>query len=218
MPDVGPILAPLAVAGLLAVMLAFTFGTQRNVRKGNEVLAWLQRGLPGLGPRATLRWLGSSAVQLDVVDPNEPFRDVACLVVLEPRDVPVLWLATRSRGRRDVLIVRASLRRAPMIDIEAVDPGAWLTADDESDPDWRSIELRPGVRASASAPPDPSIVGAVGKAWDDLAAATGGPWRISIRRTVPHLEVHVSPPQRDGPTSEGLVSAIHRLARSLAGG
>jgi hypothetical protein len=217
-PDPGSILAPLAVAGLLAVMLAFTFGTQRNIRKGNAVLAWLQRGLPLLGRRATLRWLGSSAVQLDIVEPVEPFREATCLVVLEPRDVPFLWLATRSRGRRDVLIIRGNLRRAPRVDLEAVDPAAWLVADDESDPEWTSIDLRPGVRASASTDPEQAIVGAVREAWNDLAAASGGTWRISIRRTVPHLQVHVRPPLPTSPPSDRLVSAVQQLARSLAGG
>jgi hypothetical protein len=217
-PDVGSILAPLAIAALLAVMLAFTFGTQRNIRRGNEVLAWLQGGLPHLGRRATLRWLGSSAVQLDIVDPAEPFREVACLVVLEPRDVPLLWLVARSRGRRDVLIVRGNLRRAPQIDLEAVDPAAWLRADEGPDDEWRSFQLRPGVRASTSTEPDPAIVGAVREAWDQLAAASGGTWRISISRTVPHLEVHVRPPRPTSPPSDRLVAAVQNLARGLAGG
>ena len=39
-------------------MLWFALGTQRNISKGNELLRWLQTGLPMLGRKATMRWLG----------------------------------------------------------------------------------------------------------------------------------------------------------------
>ncbi|MGH2667639.1 MAG: hypothetical protein ACRDH5_00695, partial [bacterium] len=54
----------LAVVLLLVVMLWFTWGTQHNISRGNQLLRWLQDGLPLLGRRTTLRWLGSSAAEL----------------------------------------------------------------------------------------------------------------------------------------------------------
>ena len=64
----------IAIGLILFVMLWFALGTQRNIRIGNDLLRWLQRGLPLLGRRTTLRWLGSSAVELRIVEPAEPFR------------------------------------------------------------------------------------------------------------------------------------------------
>src|SRR5206468_1204685 len=63
----------LAIGLILFVMLWFALGTQRNIRRGNALLEWLQGGLPIIGPRTTLRWLGSSAVELHVADAVAPF-------------------------------------------------------------------------------------------------------------------------------------------------
>ena len=65
----------IAIGMILFVMLWFALGTQRNIRKGNDLLRWLQGGLPILGRRTTMRWLGSSAVELGIVEPASPFRE-----------------------------------------------------------------------------------------------------------------------------------------------
>src|SRR4051794_24735893 len=41
-PDPAAVLVSLAVALLLVVMLSFALGTQRNIRRGNARLEWLQ--------------------------------------------------------------------------------------------------------------------------------------------------------------------------------
>jgi hypothetical protein len=87
MQDLGGIGPAIVIALLIVVMLWFTLGTQRNIRKGNHLLVWLQEDLPRIGPRTTLRWLGSSAVELTIVEPREPFRTATVVLVLEPRDV-----------------------------------------------------------------------------------------------------------------------------------
>jgi hypothetical protein len=88
LPALGTAVAILLV---LAVMLWFTWGTQRNISRGNALIRWLQPGLPVLGRRATIKWLGSSAVELGIVEPAPPFAEASVVVVLEPRDVPWLW-------------------------------------------------------------------------------------------------------------------------------
>lgn len=217
MPDLGTLLASLALVGLLVVMLAFAFGTQRNISKGNARLAWVQSALPALGRKTTLRWLGSSAVQLDLVDPAEPFREVTVLYVLEPRDVPLLWLFSRASGRRDVLILRASLRRAPQLDLEATTPHAWIKAPDTDEVvTWPAAAFPGGVHAAASAGADQSAVTAARRAWEQLGAATDSVWRLSIRRTVPHLEVHVRPADAARAPAERVVQPFVDLATELA--
>ena len=101
------------VVVVIAIVGWFALGTHLNVRKGHRFLEWLQSGLPLVGEKTTLRWLGSSVVHLQIENAREPFRRVEVLVVLEPRDVPPLWLLSRLRGRRDLLIVRTELRSVP---------------------------------------------------------------------------------------------------------
>jgi hypothetical protein len=211
MPDgVGP---AIAIGLLIVVMLWFTFGTQRNIRKGNDLLAWLQGGLPLIGPRTTMRWLGSSAVELRIAEPNEPFRDATVVVVLEPRDVGLLWAFARFRGRRDFIIIRGNLRRPPRFSADVGDPTGWTgRMDPPADTGLRQTTWSEGVVAHLDANADEAIVR---EAWRRLDATSAGVWRFTIQPVVPHLEVHVRPPDRNAIGAEQLVSGVVDLARQL---
>ena len=206
-----------AILLVLVVMLWFTWGTQRNISRGNELLRWLQAGLPVLGRRATVKWLGSSAVELGIVEPAPPFAEASVVVVLEPRDVPWFWAWSRRRGRRDFLILRARLERPPGLELEAGDEAGWTGADRTAALDegsWaRADRDRPGLRVFHAPGSDPAQVLAF---LDRLTVASGGVWRLSVRREPPHLEVHVRPPEPAGPPgAEGLLEAFADLARTV---
>jgi len=64
MPDLGSLGPGLLLAVAAVVLLWFTFGTQRNIRRGNRLLRWLQDGLAELGPRTTLRGYESVPVRV----------------------------------------------------------------------------------------------------------------------------------------------------------
>jgi len=117
----------LFVLAIIIFLGWFAVGTQLNVRKGERVLRWLQDGLGLVGEKTTLRWLGSSAVELKVQKVRKPFRQVEIFVVLEPRDVPFIWWFFRARGRRDLFIVRAHVAAPPPFELEAFDKRAWST-------------------------------------------------------------------------------------------
>jgi hypothetical protein len=209
---------PSAAIGLiLVVMLWFALGTQRNITKGNELLRWLQGGLPMVGRRTTLRWLGSSAVELGIAEPQPPFRQATVVIVLEPRDVAVLWAFARSRGRRDFVIVRANLVRAPRFSMDVRDPTGWTGrqeplagTDDQSHaqnwPDGCIAIVGPGADEAA-----------VRSAWGRLAKHSGGVWRLTVQPIVPHVEVHFRPPVSASTTSDALLTPIRELAATLAG-
>src|SRR5918992_4382741 len=125
MPDPTVLIPGLLIALLAVVMVWFTIGTQRNISRGNRLLRWLADGLPALGPRTTLRWLGSSVAELRITQPRQPYREAVVMVVLEPRDLGALWAVARRRGRRDFLLLRLSLVRAPRWEADLIDPAAW---------------------------------------------------------------------------------------------
>src|ERR671919_1510032 len=158
MSGAGPIGAILIVL-LIVVMLWFALGTQRNVRRGNELLRWLQDGLPLLGKRTTMRWLGSSAIVLKIAEAAAPFREAEVVVVLEPRDVAMLWAWSRRRGRRDFIIFRGWLRRPPRFELEAGDERGWTGGDrlKRLDPEsWDRADWE-GVRVARSRDADPDV-------------------------------------------------------------
>ncbi|TMF34398.1 MAG: hypothetical protein E6I26_12175 [Chloroflexi bacterium] len=210
----------IAIGLILFVMLWFALGTQRNIRIGNDLLRWLQRGLPLLGRRTTLRWLGSSAVELRIVEPAEPFREATVLAVLEPRDVSLLWAFARWRGRRDFLIVRASLVRPPRFSMEVRDPRTWTGRADGHDQatngggetGWHRLDWPGGCVAVAGPGADEA---AIRSTWEALGAASGGVWKLTVQPVVPHLEVHVRPAGDRPVGADALLTPIRQLAATL---
>jgi hypothetical protein len=205
----------IAIALILLVMLWFALGTQRNIGKGNDLLRWLQAGLPMLGRKTTMRWLGSSAVELGIANAEPPFREATVVVVLEPRDVSLLWAYARSRGRRDFLIVRTNLRRAPRFSMDVGDPSGWTGRPDagEVEPGWRTVEWPNGCIALVGPGADEATVRS---AWDRLGRVSVGVWRLTIQPVVPHLEVHLRPPATGEVTSDKVLAPIRDLAAALA--
>jgi hypothetical protein len=213
----GSIVPSTLLVALVVVLLWFAVGTQQNIRRGNRMLGWLQDGLPLLGRRTTLRWLGSSAARLGIAEANDPFREAEVVVVLEPRDVGILWAWGRARRRRDFVILRGTLGAAPSFELEALDSRGWtgrrrparVESGDRRTSDWGDRQV--SVRHTAATEPSE-----IRPLWKALNEASAGVWQLSIRRTPPHLEVHVLPPDLDSVSSERLVEAFLALGRRLA--
>jgi hypothetical protein len=219
MPDPIAFLPGLLVALLAIVMVWFTIGTQRNISRGNRLLRWLSDGLPALGPRTTLRWLGSSVAELKISQPRHPYREAVVMVVLEPRDLGALWALARRRGRRDFLLLRLSLLRAPTVRVDLLDPAAW-TADhrrrDELDPERHESWTDAGGRSVRMDHDGRADLAALREHWDRLGRHSGGAWRISVRPTVPHLEVHVLAPDVERDDARALLDQVGELARAIS--
>lgn len=219
MADPSALLPGIGVVLVAAVLLWFAFGTSVNLRRGHRVMRWLQGGLPLLGPRATLRWLGSSVAELTIVGPHPPYRSAVVMIVLEPRDLGALWALARSRGRRDFLLVRMDLLRAPRLRADLIAPRAWTARDRRSDDapfpreqtwtDASGAEVR--LRHD-----DGADVARLRGFWERLRRESGGAWRISVRPLVPHLEVHLLVPPLETADAHALLSTIAELAEAVA--
>jgi hypothetical protein len=189
----------------------FALGTHLNVRKGQRFLEWLQSGLPLIGEKTTLRWLGSSVVHLQIEHAREPFRRVEVLVVLEPRDVPPLWLLSRLRGRRDLLIVRTELRFVPKVQVEILNRQAWSTRGIDKEvrqQQWQLVPFEnPGFQVYAL-PPVANVAELVAEAERPGFSLV----RVGVRRTNNNLEMQWRLPSR--PTSAAL--SVFETAQRLA--
>ena len=75
--------AVLAVA-VVVVIGWFAVGSIWNVRKGSATLRWFREGLPLLGEKTTLRWLGTTSVELHLSKAKPPFETVTLVIFLEP--------------------------------------------------------------------------------------------------------------------------------------
>ena len=201
----------------VALVAWFAAGTIWNVRTGREFMRWMHGGLPTLGQRTTVRWLGSSVVEMVIRDGKPPFASATVLIFLEARDMPWMWAIGRSRGRRDTLIIRGVLRRIPEVEFEVLDSASWSARDARPrvPPKWLVHQTKP---------PGDLIVhydSAAGLTRADallaLAERAGlAVRRLSLRRTEPNFQLHVSLPDRRQPAHD-FFKAVHTLAeRALA--
>lgn len=195
----------------------FAIGTQWNIQKGNGALKWFREGLPLIGEKTTMRWLGSSVVELKIPKAKDPFRNAETLVVFEPRDVLLLWAYTRARGRRDMLIFRAQLRTAPQFEMEAFDPKSWRTHEIERDvtrKHWMRLELAPPLHAYYTGDDAANIA----KLLIDLGQRGGARIvRLSVHRTVPNLEIHWLLPDIKYNSSRDWFSNLRRIGQGALG-
>jgi len=102
-----------AVIGL-CVFLALWYGGGHlyNRRRGQRLFCWLEAGLDVLGGEREAGWIGSpaSGARTNVIHAAPPFRRLEITLLLENREVPLLWLLDYLRGKQDGLIIRATLR------------------------------------------------------------------------------------------------------------
>lgn len=197
---------------VLFVVGWFAVGTHLNVRKGESVLTWLQDGLPLLGEKTTLRWLGSSAVELKIEHAKPPFHSAQVMVLLEPRDVPLIWWLSRLRGRRDLFIFRGELRSSPRREFEAFEPGAWSAAGvarNLKQDEWTPVAAPASLSAfaaQASSNPTPAIAAA------SLNRCV--PVRVALRRSDPNLEIQWMLDELREHSAREVVEAIQRTAQA----
>ena len=195
----------------VAVVAWFAAGTIWNVRKGSALMRWMQGGgkggLRALGERTTVRWLGSTAVEMVIADTKSPFAGVTLVIFLEPRDLP-WWPISRARGRRDTLIIRGMLRRAPAVELEALDPASWSGRDalPRVPREWlvREGKIVAHYESSPALERANALIARAQSAGMHAA-------RLSVRRAEPHFQLHVLLPDRARPARE-FFEAVHGLS------
>jgi hypothetical protein len=201
------------IAAVTLVMGWFAVGSIWNVRKGSATLRWFREGLPLLGEKTTLRWLGTSSVELVLARAKPPFESVTLVIFLEPRDVPWIWAFSRGRGRRDTLIVRGQMRRPPSHDIEALSPGSWSARDAQRRMASESWPLESsaasGLAIFARVEGDRRLAEALLELARDAGMEVR---RLSVRRQEPHFQLHVDLPAPTTPAN-----AFFQALRAISG-
>jgi hypothetical protein len=168
------------------------------VKRGNKAVRWLQGGLKTVGDKATVRWIGTTAVDLGLATAKPPFESASLVVFLAPRDLPWLWAVSRARGRRDTLILRTRLQKPPVADVELLDRASWSVRE----------PVEPGGLAAFYRFDE--ALGRADMLWQEARDAGATVRRLSVRRNEPHLELHV-----DLPAAPLDAAGFFRTVRSL---
>lgn len=97
----------------LSVVLGLWYigGHLYNRRHGRRLFHWLEEGLKLLGAEYQWGWLGSpaSGARILVHPAPPPFRRMEITLLLENREIPLLWIADRLQKKRDSVIIKATL-------------------------------------------------------------------------------------------------------------
>jgi hypothetical protein len=210
------IMVGLAAALALAFTAWFFLGAQWNVNRAHAGLRWLREGLPLLGPKATMRWMGTTGVTLGLNAANEPFKSAEVLFLMEPRDVIPLWLLAHFvRHRRDFMIVRGDLRRHARVEFNVLDEKSWSGKEalkNNTPREWTRTALPGGLLLAAEGPDAANAARQMLAQMGPLATRVR---RVSVRRTLPHLEVHMNVPWESGVSSTDVLTIIKNSGKLL---
>jgi hypothetical protein len=148
--------ATIVVIGLCTfLVLWYGAGHIYNRRLGRRLYLWLEPGVAVLGGRREASWIGSpaSGARIHITRAEPPFTRLEVTLLLARREIPLLWLIDHLRGRRDGLIIRATLRSPRQGEIEV-----------------RPVGSNSRIPSSSSVPPSRQAP------WTDEQ----GPWGLSI--------------------------------------
>lgn len=195
----------------------FAIGMIYNLRRGDKVLKWMQDGLPLIGQRTTFRWLGTSVAEMGISKTKRPFQRMDILLVLKPRDVFWMTIIALIQGRDDVLIFRAALGTAPLLDLELADPKTWSGRDalgKVTKRGWEGIDYR-GMRLMAPK----GLLNLAQETLDRLASPMQSLSpryvRLSLHKTAPNLEVHLPFPNPHETDANAYFRALSELGRAI---
>ena len=194
----------------------YLVGNEVMRRRGRSLAVWCKRSLDPLGGRQAIQWLTTQSFRLEVEGLKAPFGSGTLSGLVESLDVPVIWLANRANGRRDMVLLQVSLRQQPIWGFELYRPRSVLAGDARKyarDEGWTEIAVDGFQLASASGPK-------MEKAARELMAALGDEAtnliRLAVRRRGLHLTLALNVPDRSRLSPQDFSRIVERLAGAVS--
>ena len=212
MPELGEALGLPVALGLGVVLVGwYVAGNELMRRRAHRLALWSKRVIDPLGGTQSIRWLGGQAFRLEVEGPKAPFRSVMVTGLVESWDVPMVWAWNRLHGRRDMVLLQATLRAQPLWGLEVYRPGTVLAGDSRHlarQEGWTESPLEELTVAAPGEPPRRLAAELV----EVLDSERSRLVRLAVRRRGNHLTLalNVPDPARFDPAQ------VNGLARRLA--
>jgi len=206
----------IALCVLLTVW--YVVGWQLNRTRGGHLLEWLVRGLRTSGDQTTVSKLGMSGFQVNVRKARAPFKTIEATIVLQPREILLLWILNLLRGRSDYLILKATLRSSPRAEVEVVGKRGPLVERvikgvDESD--WTRRDTASGLVMAFRGKGGEQQANAISHLVENISARLV---RLSLSEKAPHLLANLSLAGLDQESALLLLSSLRDLAKAAAPG
>jgi len=183
------------VIGISAFLIAwYVVAGYLNRKRGIRIYRWLRDGLEKIGPISDMQWIGSSGSGGKIVlsKADFPFERVEAIFLLETRELLPLWIFNLLRNKRDELILKASLRSTPPLEIEVARKGdnqfsKLLVIDNK--PPFTLISAPEGMQIAARGKQNPNSLETLREYLTEEGEAIK---RLSVRKSVPQLVLHIS--------------------------
>jgi len=203
--------AVIAFCALLVVW--YIVGWQMNRKRGEQLLEWVLQGLRALGgDQITVSKLGTSGFQVSVTRVQAPFKSIEATILLQPREILLLWIFNLLRGRTDYLVFKATLRAWPQGEIEVMKRSRLgkqvLKGLDEET--WMSQETASGLVIACRGEKGQQQAAAISRLVEDLSPRL---LRLSLSKKDPHFLVTLSLAGLDEQSALFLLSSLRDLAQ-----
>jgi hypothetical protein len=205
--------AVIALGALLVIW--YIVGCQMNRRHGKRLLGWIIQGLRAFGGQITVGRLGTSGFQVNVGKTEAPFKRIEATILLEPREILLLWIFNLLRGRTDYLVFKGTLRASPRGGVEVIKKRERLTRrvlkglDEKA---WTRQETASGLVIACRGEKGQQQANAISHLVEDLSPRLV---RLSLSKKAPHLLVSLSLAGIDEQSALLLLSSLKDLAQAV---
>ena len=200
------------IAFCILLTIWYIVGWQVNRRRGRRLLEWILQGLRAFGDQITVSRLGTSGFQVNVRKPQPPFKRIETTILLEPREILLLWILNLLRGRADYLVLKGTLRASPRGEVEVVKKKGRLARrvlkglDEKA---WTRQETADGLVIAYRGKQGRQQADAISHLVEDLSPRL---LRLSLSKKAPHLLVSLSLAGLDEQSALLLFSSLQDLA------
>jgi hypothetical protein len=115
----------------------YWIAARHNRRRAVQVLRWIEFALAGQAQVTGIRWIAHSRFKVPLRLRCGVFHRAWLLVDLIPCELPLQWLASKARGRKEVLTFQADLDLPPAFSLQ-VQNFRWFARSGRSAPNRRT--------------------------------------------------------------------------------
>lgn len=197
------------------LIIWYVVGWQMNRRRGGRLLEWIIQGLRAFGGQITVSRLGTSGFQVSVRKAQTPFKRVETTILLQPREILLLWIFNLLRGRTDYLVFKGTLRASPRGGVEVIKKRERLTRrvlkglDEKT---WTRQETASGLVMACRGEKGQQQADAISHLVEELSPRL---LRLSLSKKAPHLLVSLSLAGIDEQSALLLLSSLQDLAQTV---
>ena len=205
------------IAFCILLIIWYIVGWQMNRRQGRRLLEWILQGLRALGNQITVSRLGTSGFQVNVRKAQAPFKRLETTILLQPREMLLLWIFNLLRGEADYLVLKGTLRASPQGEVEVTkrERLARRVLKGLDERAWTRQETTGGLVIACRGQQGQQQADAISPLVEDLSPRL---LRLSLSKKAPHLLVSLSLAGLDEQSALLLLSALQNLAQAVTPG